>query len=944
MLRTALCTLLAGLVACSSTPRRGPVVDGAVPPRSGVASDQREGDVREVVLTNGLRVLLKENHAAPVATLAVYYKVGSRNEHVGITGSSHLLEHLLFKGSRKYPGKAEIWTRLSRLGASFNATTYYDRTNYYATVPVEHLPFVIELEADRMRHALFTDEDRSKEMTVVRNELERGENSPGRVLHQAVWATAIQAHPYHHPVIGWRSDVENMPTTALRAHYDTFYHPDNAVVSVVGAFDSDEVLDLIVRHFGEYPARGDFPKVYTSEEPQRGERRFVIRKPGELPIVQLGWRLPEATHEDVVPLKILQLVLSGTLDINEFGDPLDPGINNRLYQGLVETELATSARMSYVLMIDPVVGSITAHVRPGVDHQKVESALRAEAAKLRDQPITEQELQRAKDRARAAFAMSQDGTFGQSMALGYFGLIGDWRFVRDFPERIAEVSAQDVQRVARQWLHEDNLTVGWFVPTPGGEGDGATAGPQRAFGVEGLRDADDAAEAREVARKAAAQGERKLHRRTLPNGLKILVQENPSTATVALSGAILAGSAHEKPDEAGLAGVTASMLERGTRRHSKQEIAERLEAVGASFGFGGGFESVSVSGLFLPQDLERVVDVMAEQLLEPAFPADELRKDINRRVARIRQSEDSTQVRGRRALMQGLYPKDHPLYVRNPDEAISALQSISRRDIERWHRTWYGPDRTILTVVGNVEAEEVFRALEARLGEWKPVGGPRIEATDVPLAEAGRRVLVHVPDKSNVDIFLGHRGNVKRTADEYYPAMVANHILGGGSTGRLFNVVRNELGLTYGIYSSLSAGAVPGPWSISLTVNPSAVDQSLEAVRGVLSRWTEQGVTRDELEHAQSSLAGLYKVGLATNGALARTLTSFEVLGMGAEFVDEHARRIEALSLEEVNAAIRRHFAPDRMLTVISGSVAPSESGEEPPVPPSAPGKAPPRR
>lgn len=930
-IRTTLALLL---TAACVTPGAPPPTSAAAPEpaaeRATVASDRLDGDVREVRLTNGLRMLVKEDHAAPVATLAVYYRAGSRNEHTGITGSAHLLEHLLFKGSRAFPGPTTIMDSLSRIGASFNATTYYDRTNYFATVPVDKLPLVIRLEADRMRHATFTDENRASEMTVVRNELERGENDPGRVLHHQLWATAIKAHPYHHPVIGWRSDVENVPTARLREYYDRYYHPSNAVVVVVGDVEPDALVPQLVDAFGEHPAGPETPPVYTSEEPQRGERRFEIRKPGDLALVELGWRLPAATSPDVPALKVLQLVLAGSLDLNEFGDPLAPGISNRLYQALVETQLATGFGMDYTLMIDPVVGSVSASVRPGVEHQRVEDAIRKEIKRLRDEPVTPAELDRSKKRARAAFGLSQDGTHGQAMILGYFATIADWRFVREFAPRIEAVTAEDVQRVANAYFQDHSVSVGWFVPqaaqAPAPSAAVGTTGPQP------LREADDRAEAQAVtARALAAQagttapagaaGRVKPQRKVLPNGLVLVVQENPSTQSFALSGAIRAGSVHEPNAEAGVASVTANLLERGTTKRDKLALAARLEEVGGSVSFSDGFESVSANAFGLGADFERIFEVFAEDLLSPAFPQDELEKLKAQRIAGLQQSEDSTRVKARRALHQALYPKEHPLYYLDVADAIAATKTIDRAKVEAWYRRFYGPDRTIVSIVGNVKAEDVFRIVEARLGAWKPVGGPPVAVAPVPPPSGRERRVVNVEDRSNVDIVLGHPADLTRTSPDFYPAFLGNHILGGGTAGRLFKRIRAELGLTYGINSSLSATNVAGPWLVSLSVNPNAVDQAVAATHELLEAWVEKGVTEDELSSARTALSGLFQVSLATNGGLAGTFTYYESLGLGADFVFEHPKRLQAVTVAQVNAALRAHFMPGRMVTAIAGTL-----------------------
>src|SRR6201986_535400 len=269
----------------------------------GVGFVAEDEGVREFALANGMKVLLAENRVAPVATLLVLYRVGSRNEAVGHTGSTHLLEHMLFKGTPTFnkERRTQVAATLQKVGADFNATTWYDRTNYFETVPSDALELAVHLEADRMRNSFIAEEDRRSEMTVVRNELERGQNEPMMVLDEAVSATAFREHPYHHPTIGWRSDVENVPTARLKEFYDTFYHPNNATVIVVGDFEETRALELIQRYLGALPASASpIPEVYTEEPKQQGERRLIVRRAGELPLVQIAFRTPAALGHDTV--------------------------------------------------------------------------------------------------------------------------------------------------------------------------------------------------------------------------------------------------------------------------------------------------------------------------------------------------------------------------------------------------------------------------------------------------------------------------------------------------------------------------------------------------------------------------------------------------------------------------------------------------------------------
>ncbi|HEY9838996.1 MAG TPA: pitrilysin family protein, partial [Candidatus Obscuribacterales bacterium] len=302
-----------------------------------------EAGIQEYSLANGLRVLLVENHSAPVVTVQVVYRVGSRNEAVGHTGSTHFLEHMLFRGTPSFNKSkgTQIAQVLNRIGANFNATTWLDRTTYYETVPADQLELALQIESERMQHAWIRDKDRQAEMTVVRNELERDENEPDSIMWKHLFAHAFVAHPYHHPTIGWHSDVEGVPTARLRQFYKEFYHPNNASLILVGDFKSDQALALVQSYFEPIPASPKvIPAMYTQEFPQQGERRFEIRRPGQLGIVQMAWHVPPVEHVDSHALDVLQDVLS-------------EGVNSRLYQALVEKHLAVYAGAYNLQLRDP---------------------------------------------------------------------------------------------------------------------------------------------------------------------------------------------------------------------------------------------------------------------------------------------------------------------------------------------------------------------------------------------------------------------------------------------------------------------------------------------------------------------------------------------------------------------------------------------------------------
>ncbi len=406
--------------------------------------------VFETTLENGLKVLIQEVRLAPVVSFAVWYRVGSRHESVGITGISHLLEHMMFKGTPRF-GKGEIARNLQRIGASFNAGTSLDYTCYYETLKSDRLELAMEIESDRMIHAAIPEEEHRLEMTVVRSELERNEDHPHRALYQEAFATAFQAHPYHWPTIGWRSDVESIGTEDIRRYYRAHYMPNNAIAVVVGDVDCARTLERIRHWFGSIPA-GELPRVAaTVEPPQRGERRFRLKKPGDTRMVLAAWKNPELSHPDSYALDVLGLILGH-------------GRTSRLHQGLVETGLATEADAGNETARDPFLLLAVATAAPERSLEELEKALLCEADRLREDPVSDAELRRAKKQVEAGFLYAKDSIQSLSQQLGYYETIASWRYLEDYPARIRALTAADVKRVAQAYLVEDSRTIGWFDP------------------------------------------------------------------------------------------------------------------------------------------------------------------------------------------------------------------------------------------------------------------------------------------------------------------------------------------------------------------------------------------------------------------------------------------------------------------------------------------------
>lgn len=416
----------------------------------------------KTTLDNGLTVLLRDVHTAPVASFWVWYRVGSGKEHVGITGISHWVEHMLFKGTPKWP-KGTADKAISREGGMWNGATWYDFTTYYATLPAEKIELELEIEADRMTGALFDPKEVESERTVIISERQGAENDPLFLLSEEVMAAAFRVHPYGHETLGHMCDLQGMTRDDLYRHYRTYYVPNNAVAVAVGDFEPERMLDLIRKHFGSIPA-GEIPNgPHPTEPAQRGERRVMLEGEGNTAYLTVVFHTPPASHPDFYPLVVLDTVLTGASGMTLFGGG---GTNksSRLYRALVDTELVTQVSGSLVPTVDPFVYSITATVRAGHTPAEVEERLREELEKARREAITEEELSKAIKQAKAQFAYSSESVTGQAFWLGWSEVFADYTWFENYLDRLGAVTPEDVRRVAEEYLRRSNSTVGWYVP------------------------------------------------------------------------------------------------------------------------------------------------------------------------------------------------------------------------------------------------------------------------------------------------------------------------------------------------------------------------------------------------------------------------------------------------------------------------------------------------
>ncbi|MCH7762233.1 MAG: insulinase family protein [Candidatus Marinimicrobia bacterium] len=881
---------------------------------------QSSGGIDEYKMElNSLTVLLMEDHSAPVATFMVTYHVGSRNEAVGYTGSTHLLEHLMFKGSKKFNKKngTAIWTMLQNVGARINATTWTDRTNYFELLPSEHLETAIAIEADRMRHAFLRDEDRQPEMTVVRNEFERGENDPFDVLDKNIWATAYQAHPYHHSTIGWRSDIENVSTERLKEFYDTYYWPNNATVTIIGDFEADKALKLVKKYFGRHKnSPKEIPEMYTTEPKQEGPRRLSIKRSGETGIVGIAHKSPPGLDEDTYSFQILSKILGG-------------GKSSRLYRKIIDKGLATGLFMWDFPFKDNGLFITYVFMTPGTDHAEVEKIVLDEYDNIKENGISEEEIKRAKAQINSEMAFSRDGSYSIASALNEAIAIGEWKFYTTYNNKIAAVTVEDIKRVAITYLQEEQSTTGYFIPETQGSSEAGEPGPVKIHQPLNVRP-----ENADPLLNSAGGLSRKSNKTEKPSsiskqiktsrpirGLQLKTLKTPVRDVVTLTGSILGGDQFSPADNAVVPDLTADMLDEGTTKHTKFEISEILESVGASLSFSSDKYRLRFSAHCLKQDVPLVIELLGEQLRYPVFNKNDLKNLKKRHIGSLKRANEDTRSRAGGKFSRILYPEGHPNYSMAIEDEIADVEKTTINDLKKFQKN-YGLGNMTLVAVGDIDKSALEISLKKAFGDWKQSELAMPEKISKANDVSNIIEYVTMEDKTSVDMFFGVPIGIDRDHPDYYALMVGNYILGGNFSARLMQSIRDEKGLTYGIYSNISGvnNGSDGYWNVWGTFSPDLLKEGKEATIEQINLWVKN-VTEEELTAKKETITGSFKVGLATTGGLAGQILTNVERGYPDTMLDEYPNIIKDLTLNQVNKAIKKYISPDMLVIVAAGSI-----------------------
>jgi zinc protease len=863
--------------------------------------------VTEYRLPNGLRMLMLPDPGIDTITVHIVYLVGSRHEGYGEKGMAHLLEHMLFKGTTRYPS---IKDELVRRGARWNGTTSSDRTNYFETFAAtdDNLDWALSLEADRMVNARVTREDLDSEMTVVRNEFESGENSPGSVLFQRIQQLAFPWHNYGNAIIGNRSDIESVPIDRLQAFYRTWYQPDNATLLVAGRFDEARAVALAAKHFGAIPRpERTRPRLDTLEPTQDGERNVTLRRAGDNQLVMSMYRAPAGSHADYPAIDVLTQVL---------GDA--PG--GRIHRMLVQKGLAASAWASERALHDPGYMSFGATLDKAAPLAPARAALiEAVEGIVREAPQPA-EVERARTRLLNDFEKAQLDNGSFLRALSEFQSMGDWRLYFLYRERLRKVTPADVQRVAAHYLRPANRVVGEFVPTsaPARAEIPAAAGLQEALAQ--FRPEGDAMRLGETFDPSPANIESRLVKRQLANGIRgAFLPKKTRGGRVTASLALHWGDEKSLMNREVACSFAGGMLLRGTKKHSRAELKDAFDRLNATVSVGGDGVSIEVRR----ENLAAALRLAAEALREPAFPATEF-EEMKRSAltgAEAQRGDPAALAGVRLARHLQAYPTGHPHYTPTIEQRIAWMRKTTLQDAIGCYRDLFGATGADFVVVGEFDVDEVARLADELFGGWKtPRPFVRVPARyfDRPRFEND----LVTPDKANAVL----RGGLNlRMRDDHpdFPAMVlANHLLGGSSVARVPARVREKEGLSYSTYTSFSSSAFDesASFRVSSIFAPENRARVESAIREELERAVKDGFRDAEVDDAKRALLEARRMARTQDRALAGRVSSYLFAQRTFAWDIDFEARIAALTPAQVHAALQKHIDPARLSVVTAGA------------------------
>jgi zinc protease len=820
--------------------------------------------VRKTILDNGLTILIREDHSAPVVSAQAWCRAGSITEgkYLG-AGISHVLEHMLFKGT---PTRAvgAIPHAVQRAGGDMNAYTSFEQTVYHIDLPAENWQTAVDILADCMMNASIPDDELLKEKQVILREMAMGVDDPGRRADRLQWSTAFTAHPYRHPVIGYPDIYNRITRDDVVGYYKKMYVPNNLIFVIVGDVNAPAVEAHLRELVKDFKMNTVEPVAIPLEPPQVSCRERHEDAPVQLTHLDLAWHVPAATDSDVPALDVLAIIAG-------------QGRSSRLYrevqqkQGLVHSINAGNYTPGY-----PGLCGASATADPDKRDAAI-AAIRAEFRKLQTQPVTDAECLKAIKLSLSDHYSKLKTMAGQAADIGANELlVGDPDYSEKYLAALRQVTPAAVQRVAQKYLTDENLTITSLDPT------GTNTKPSEAAGI---------------------QAGIEIQKFELPNGLRLLVREDRKLPVVDLGVFCKGGVLAETAGNNGITKLMSRMLLKGTPTRTAEQIADGIESVGGSINSFSGNNSFGVTAHAMSDDLDLVLETLADVVANPIFPDDKLARERDVQLAEIKAEQDQVLRSCQQLLRETIYAR-HP-YRLNTLGTPATVAKLTRADLADFQRRYIVPNNMVVTVFGNVDAAAVRQKIEAKFGALR-AGKPTFDTGGAEALAVSARKQVEKPKEQAV-LLIGFS-----TADIFNPDRYALDLLHDAYSGlgsRLFVRLRDELSLCYYCGAFQLAGVEPGFFAFYVGTTAPKVELCEKEIFAELAKLKTTGLTADELDRAKASIIGQRKVALQDNGGLAMTAGLDELYGLGYKNFQTTDDKYRAVTPADIQRVVGRYFS-----------------------------------
>lgn len=825
------------------------------------------------VMDNGLVVVLKEVHTAPLVALQLWVKTGSihEEEYMG-SGISHLVEHMLFKGT-KMRGVGDIGRQVSAAGGDMGGYTSMDRTVYHMVMPADSSEIGLDILADAAANAIFDPEEMKKEKDVILREMDMCEDDPNKYLSRKIWQEAFSQHPYRHPVIGYKELFSQLTRDDLLKYYQRFYVPNNMILSVVGDFNRERMLKNINKYFKDLKRNSISPVYIPQELMQIGKKKFEDERDIKVAYLEMVFHIPNIRSRDLYPLDVMALILGS-------------GASSRLYQALREKERVVYSidAWSYTPQYPGLFGISAALEVENL--QKAQDGIWKEVERLAQEDIIDEELEKAKQMVIASSIFSQETVESQAADIASNEYVcGNINFNNDYVKGVGNVTKDDIIRVAKQYLCEDNLTLGILKPKI----------------KEGT-----------ISPSIQVKVEPRIQKYVLDNGLVLLVFEDSSLPIVSMQAVFKGGVLFEGKGKEGVCNLLQKMLLKGTKNRNAKQIAEEIESRGGGISTYGGNNSLGCSVKVLKEDMDLGFSLLNDVLLNPSFPDEELEKERKAILAAIKSQDDDPFNYAMRMLRENMW-QNHP-YRHNSLGIEESVTGLNRNDLLAFHQKFCQPGNMVLAVFGDVKAEEIRQRVERIWGGVKGYNLSPYSLLDEP-EQKGIKQVVQERDKEQTIILLGYPGIGIMDPDKYVFDVMTSILSGNGS--RLFVNLRDKYGLAYyvGVFSIL--GLAPGAYVFYIGTSKDKVGAALNGIKKEIQLLRDESVTDEELSRAKAALIGEHWQGMETNSNHGFDCALNELYGLGYEEVGRYSERINKVTIEDIKRIANKYLQDDKCAEII---------------------------